>query len=408
MTANTAKQDIAPPGSKLVDALGAELCPAGLPLVTARMLNDPHAVRRMREAGAVHEVNMSGRETGWLLTGYDAAARALIDPRLLGDPPQHWAGRAGSKPELLDEEDLFFLPEVERTRLRLLIARRLTNRRVAELSGRIQGQVDALLDVMPHAGTVNFVAAFARPLPAMVLCELLGIPGPGRQYILDYVNGWIAGAGTASPVTESAGLAMAEYLAKLIAERRSAPGDDLISAMALGADATDGDVLSAVRLLLVAGHRPVTRLLARGVATLLSPRSRWQQLVNEPERTDATVEELLRFVTPTPLATRYVRDEIEIDGVVLPPGGGVHCSLGAANRDPARFENPDTFDPRRPANPHLSFGLGRKHCLGAALVRAEARVAIGGLVRRFPHAQLVDDQLSSGRLLVTLNPASTR
>lgn len=393
--------------SELAGALDAEVCPAGLPVITARMLNDPHAVRLMREAGSAHEVNLSKRETGWLLTGYDAAARAMVDPRLLGDPPQYWAKRGESRPELLDEEDLFFLPEPERVRLRLLIARRLTNRRVAALAGRLQGQVDALLDAMPPAGTVNFVAAFARPLPAMVLCELLGIPGPGRQYVLNYVNGWIAGAGVASPVTESAGLAMAEYLKELVAARRSAPGDDLISAMAQGAEATDGDVLSAIRLLLVAGHRPVTRLLARGVAALLSPRSRWQQLVSEPERIEATVEELLRFITPTPLATRYVKDETEIGGVPLPGGSGVHCSLGAANRDPARFDDPDTFDPRRPTNPHLSFGLGRKHCLGAALVRAEARVAIGSLVRRFPQAQLVDDQLSSGRLMIVLNPAST-
>jgi len=385
--------------SELVGSLGAELSSAGLPVVTAQMLNDFDVLRTMREAGAAHQVDMGGRETGWILTTHDAASKAMVDPRLMGEPPHSWSRRTGAEKELLDEEDLFFLPEEEHTRLRRMITRQLTLRRVTALSARIQGEVDKLLDAMPPSGVVDFITSFARPLPVAVLCELLGIPESGRGYIRDYVYGWIAGSGGATPVTKSAGLAMAEYLGTLIAQRQAAPGDDLLSAMAhtQGPDTSQADVLSAVRLLLVAGHRPVTRLLFAGTAVLLSPRSRWQQLVDDPTRIDATIEELLRVVTPTGLSSRYVKEETEVDGVLLPKGSGVHCALAAANRDPARFGDPDTFDPLRPVNPHLAFGLGRKHCLGASLARAEARIAFGTLVRRFPHLRLAETQETNGR-----------
>lgn len=400
----------------LAATVGAERCPMGLPVITARMLAAADTVRRIREAGPVHEVNMGGRETGLLLAGYDAAAKALADPRLMGEPPQALAARAGRRTDedLLDEEDLFFLPEEQHRRLRRMITRQLTHRRVTALATRIQGEVDALLDAVPTGAPVDAISALARPLPVAVLCELLGVPRDGRRYIRDYVYGWIAELGAATPVTKSAGLALAEYLRALIAERRRTPGDDLISAMARseGASTSEADVLSAVRLLLVAGNRPVTTLLASGIATLLRPRDRWQRLVEDPGQLDATVEELLRFVTPAALSSRYARTDTEVAGVPVPAGTGVHCAMRAVNRDPARFPDPDVFDPRRPDNPHLAFGLGRKHCLGAALARAEARLAIGTLARRFPDLTLVEDVHPSvsttghRQLLVLLDPHS--
>lgn len=405
------------PAPSLAEALGAEVCPAGLPVITARMLVDPEALRRVREAGGVHHVNMGGRETGRLLTGYDAAARALVDPALLGEPAQAWsrAGRAeeAGGEELPDEEDLFFLPDEQHARLRRLITRQLTHRRVAALTPLIQGEVDALLDAMPAARPVDFVAAFARPLPVAVLCELLRIPADGRRYVRDYVYGWAGEADAETQLADSAGRAMADYLRGLAAERRAAPGDDLISAMvrAKDADPAGGDVLSAIRLLLVAGHRPVTRLLVAGLGMLHRPRSRWDQLVVDPALVDGVVEELLRLAIPAPLSSRYAKVDTEVEGVAVPRGGGVHCALGAVNRDPARFSDPDTFDPNRPANPHLAFGLGRKHCLGAPLARAEARLALGTLAQRFPGLRLSDEPAPAARpgyrqLRVVLDPSA--
>ncbi|MFI6389807.1 cytochrome P450 [Nonomuraea sp. NPDC050547] len=373
---------------------------SSLPLVGVETLRDMDALRRMREAGPVHHVDMGGREPGWILTCHEDAAKALVDPRLRGDAPQ----AQGPEKELADEEDLFFLPGEQHARLRRMISRQLTPRRVAGLLPRIQHEADLLLDAMPAGEPADFIAAFSRPFPVAVLCELLGVPPEGRRHIRDYVFGWIAEAGVGTVVTESAGVAMAGYLKELIAERRAAPRDDLISAMSA---AGPRDVLSAVRLLLVAGHRPVTRLLTEGVEILLS---RPPGLVEDPSRLDPTVEELLRLITPTALSSRYVKESLEIGGVELPEGGGVHCVLAAVNRDPDRFPDPDAFAPDRPANPHLAFGLGHRHCLGAALARAEAKVAVGTLARRFPRMRLAADQgpaptrAGTRKLLVVLDP----
>ncbi|MBB2914944.1 cytochrome P450 [Streptosporangium becharense] len=391
-----------PGGADLVGLLGAEACPEGLPVINVEMLRDPETLRRMREAGDLHRVNLGGREAGWLLTSHDTSWKALVDPRMRGESPY---SRKRAPGELADEEDLFFLPNEEHARLRRMISRPLTPRRVAALTDRIQKEADALLDAMPPSEAVDFIASFARPFPVAVLCELLGIPQDGRRYIRDYIYGWVAEAGEATPVTESAGLALADYLRTLIAQRRAEPKNDLISAMAQteGPETSEEDVLSAVRLLLVAGNRPVTRLLTKSLGVLLHDRSHWQRLVDDPTRIDATVEELLRIVTPIALSSRNLKEEVEIGGVLLPEGAGVHCALGAVNRDPAHFTDPDTFDPERPDNPHMAFGLGHRHCLGAALARAEARIVFGTLTRRFPDMRILKDQEVHG-----LRPGTSR
>ncbi|NBM20884.1 cytochrome P450, partial [Streptomyces sp. GC420] len=392
--------------AELIRSLAAEVCPMGLPVITAEMLRDHTALRRLREAGTV-EVSLGGRETGLMITRYDEAAAALVEPRLRGEHPLAASMRTASDEEVCDEEQLFFLPADEHVRLRRLISRQLTHRRVAGLASRIQREADRLLAQVPAGEPVDFVQAFSRPFPVAVLCELLGIPTAERRYIRDYVYGWIAEYGESTTVTKSTGLALAEYLRTLIAERRRTPGDDLISAMLRGEDGgtAEQDVLAAVRFLLVAGHRPVTRLLTESVELLLGRRSHWERLSDEPALMDATIEELLRVITPTTLASRYAGDAPRADTAdpaakpAADPaagpaaGSGVHCALAAVNRDPARFDDPDRFDPGRSANHHLAFGLGHRHCLGAALARAEVRIALGTLLTRFPRMVLTGGTL---------------
>ncbi|MER6632965.1 cytochrome P450 [Streptomyces sp. NPDC000987] len=384
-----------PEAEDLAEALGAEVCPAGFPVIGARMLRDPAALGTLRDAG-IARVSLGGGENGWMVARYDAASALLKEPGLRGEHPLAQTMRTAADEEVCDEEMLFFLPTEEHLRLRRLISRQLTHRRVGGLVPRIRQEADRLLDEVPHSEPIDLVQSFCRPFPVAVLCELLGIPMSERRYIRNYVYGWVAEYGEASSVTKQAGIELADYLRELVAERRKSPGDDLISAMVSGddADTLEEDVLSAVRLLLIAGHRPMTRLLTEGVELLLGERDRWDRLRRDPDWLEPVTEELLRYVTPTTLASRYAEEEVEVEGVTLAPGTGVHCALAGVNRDPAHFENPDTFDPDRSENRHVAFGLGHKHCLGAALTRAEVRVALETLTTRFPQMVLADVRLS--------------
>ncbi|MCB5168319.1 cytochrome P450 [Streptomyces bambusae] len=371
-------------------------CPvAHLPLVDGAALRDLTVLRALQEDGGMHHVALGGEETGWLVTGYDAAAKAMVDPRLRGEHPNTPALRTASlgeltDDELMDEEQLFFLPADEHARLRRTIARPLTHRRVAALTDSIQDVADALLDPLPTGTPVDLEAAFTRPYPVAALCELLGVPADGRRRIHDYAFHWASGGTAGQSTADDPGTSLARYLADLIEQRRTHPGDDLISAM-IGTedpDARESSVLSAIRLLLVAGYRPVTGLLTDGLALLLSERAHWEALRTRPDLLDPTVEELLRHITPASLASRYAGEPTETDGAPLPVGSGVYSALLAVNHDPARFPDPDRFDPDRPANQHFAFGAGHRHCLGAALAKAEVRIALTTLLRRFPRIRL--------------------
>ncbi|MEU4101249.1 cytochrome P450 [Streptomyces tanashiensis] len=363
------------------------------PVIGAETLRDHAALARLRETGTP-EVSLGGRENGLMVTRYEVAAAVLVEPALRGEHPLAVSMRTGADEEACDEERLFFLPTEEHRRLRRTVSRHLTHRRVAALVPRVRREADLLLAAVPGGEAVDLVRVFSRPFPVAVLCELLGIPREERGYVRDYLYGWVAEYGEASTVTESAGHALSRYLGKLIRARAESPGDDLISAMLRHGGEDAGllreDTLAAVRFLLVAGHRPVTRLITDGLELLLRRREHWERLKAEPARLDDTVEELLRHVTPTTLASRYAGTPTEVDGAVLAAGGGVHCALAAVNRDPERFEDPDRFDPGRTPNAHLAFGLGHKHCLGSALARAELRIAFGTLLARFPHLALAD------------------
>ncbi|HEX6871150.1 MAG TPA: cytochrome P450, partial [Micromonosporaceae bacterium] len=176
---------------------------------------------------------------------------------------------------------------------------------------------------------------------------------------------------------------------------RAEPGDDLISAMihTPGPPPSDADLLSAVRLVLVSGHRAVTALVANGLLVLLQDREHWQRLVREPALVDSAVEELLRYVTPIALSVpRYANCPIEVGGVVIPDGEIIQAAWGAANRDPVRIEDPDRLDLARAPNGHLSFGHGHHYCPGAPLGRLEASIVLRTLVDRFPRIRLAADQ----------------
>ncbi|MFI6294510.1 cytochrome P450 [Nonomuraea sp. NPDC050790] len=374
--------------------------------LTPAQLNDVPTVRSLRESAPVHHVDLGRGGAEWLLTGYEAAVTGFSDQRLMGD-----GGQAGNPIEeaekagrVIFEEDLVDLSGEDHQRLRRMISRQLTPRRVAALEPRIRRIADELLDAIEPAESVDFVAAFARPLPIRTLCALIGAPDADRAYVQAYVSGRIAAlperpeAMTPGPdMTSPETAAMLAHLAALIAERRREPADDLVSGMIRQADREglpEPYLVAGLRLTLVAGHRAVTALLANGLALLLSEPGLWRRLVERPEMVGDAVEELLRYVTPIALSVpRHTTAAVRVCGAELPGRAVVRCAWGAANRDPARFAEPDAFDPERPGNAHLAFGYGHHFCLGAALARAELRLALTRLLARFPRMRLAEEEL---------------
>lgn len=368
------------------------------PVMSQAQLNDAEQLRCLRETAPVHHVNVGGWHRSWILTGYDVSVDVLSDPRLNSD-----ADGEGSLPdagaELLSEEELVNLPGPQHARLRRLIGRQLTPRRVDALGPRIQAEIDRLLAALDPHQVVDFVEAVALPLPAVVLCELFDVPEEGRRHVYHYVPG-LAGVSEellALPAEERRRVTMvaiADYLTGLVRQRRAAPGDDLLSAMIRtpGDAPTELELLSAVRLVLVSGHRAVTALIANGLVVLLREPRLWQRLVAEPALIDSAVEELLRYVTPIALSVpRQVSCPVSVGDVVVPEGEIIQAAWGAANRDPAAFPDPDTVDLERRHNNHLSFGQGHHYCPGAALGRLEATLLLRTLVARFPRLRLASD-----------------
>ncbi|MBB5084192.1 cytochrome P450 [Nonomuraea endophytica] len=373
--------------------------------LTPAQLNDVPTLRRLREAAPVHHVDLGRGGAEWLLTGYEAAVTGFADQRLAGGGaagnPIEEADKAG---RVIFEEDLVDLSGEDHQRVRRMISRQLTPRRVAALLPRIERITGELLDAIPPAESVDFIAAFARPLPIMTLCALIGVPDADRAYVQAYVSGRIATlperpeAVTPGPdMTSPETAAMVAHLGALIAERRREPADDLVSGMIRQADREglpDAYLVAGVRLTLVAGHRAVTALLANGLALLLREPGLWRLLLERPELVGDAVEELLRYVTPIALSVpRHATAAVEVCGAEVPDRAVVRCAWGAANRDPARFAEPDAFDPARPDNAHLAFGYGHHFCLGAALARAEIGLALTTLLARFPRMRLVEEEL---------------
>ncbi|MFE6667905.1 cytochrome P450 [Streptomyces sp. NPDC057697] len=340
---------------------------------------------KLRAAGPVHTVRTDEFDRVWLVVGYEEARTVLADPRFAKD----WRGLPGAPAE----SDPIFLNLLEldaphHTRLRRLVAREFTARRVEALRPRIQQITDGLLDAMVPAGRADLVDALAFPLPMTVICELIGVPDLDRDAFRLLSNGVVT---PASPEAENEAVrAMNEYLRRLIDDKRRSPGDDLMSALVRTRD-EDGDRLSQDELvgmaflLLVAGHETTVNLIANGVRALLAHPEQLAALLADPELIGGAVEEMLRYDGPVENATlRFPREPVRIGRRVVPAGVPVLVSLAGADRDGGRYPEPDTFDIRREAQGHLAFGHGVHFCVGAPLARLEGRIAIRTLLERCP------------------------
>ncbi|MFI1762808.1 cytochrome P450 [Streptomyces sp. NPDC020800] len=351
---------------------------------------DPHTVyARLREQGPLHRVRLPGSDAGyatWLIVGYEEARAALADPRLAKD-----GGRIGAT--FLDEEmigkHLLAADPPQHTRLRTLVTRAFTMRRVERLRPRIQQITDDLLDAVMPQGHADLIDALAFPLPITVICELLGVPDMDRAEFRKMSTEVVAP--TDGDTEYAAVVRLAEYLTELIEAKQAAgPTDDLLSDL-IRTTAEDGDRLSAQELrgmaylLLVAGHETTVNLIGNGVHALLTHPGQLAALRADTSLLDGAVEEMLRYEPPVQNATfRYAAEPLEIAGTAIGQGEHVVVGLTAAQRDGDRYGDPDRFDIRRDTRGHLAFGHGIHFCLGAPLARLEGRIAVGTLLERAP------------------------
>jgi cytochrome P450 len=356
---------------------------------------DPYPVyAALRARGPVHRVIIPEGHEAWLVVGYEAGRAVLNDPRL----SKVWSNAAPELGVRTVASGLSMLstdPPVH-SRLRKLVSREFTPGRVQAMAPRVQALADDMLDAMAKEPSQrgDLVEALAFPLPITVICELLGVPHLHR----DQFRTWSNTAFSASSAQErmEAAKGMNDYLVGLLADKRERRADDLLSALIHTAD-EGGDRLNAEELLgmawvlLVAGHETTVNLIANGVLALLTHPEQLAALRADPDALmDGAVEEILRYDGPVETPTyRFSTAPIEVGDTVIPGDGRlVLVALADADRDPARFPDPDRFDIRRDARGHIAFGHGIHYCLGAPLARLEARIALRGLLDRFPDLAL--------------------
>lgn len=333
----------------------------------------------------------------WLVTRYNDIMTVLTDRRFSNDPTKQSHLNAAAAAGLPDDVAPYFVHTFgfydppDHTRLRKLVTREFTPRRVRDLRPRIQQITDELLDGIAGADEVDLIEHFALPLPLQVICELLGVPADRRQQWHDWSR-----ALTAPDLEQVAAGArgLVNHLSDLIAAKQTTPDDDLLSALGRTQEA-DGDRLSTEELIsislsvLIGGHETTVSLIGNGTLLLLSHPQVLGHLRADLDRIPAAVEELLRLGGPADIGVmRYTLEPVEIAGVTIPAGEPVQVLYAAGNRDPQRFDDPHRLTPDRTANAHLAFGHGIHYCLGAALARAEGDIAFRSLLSRFPDLAL--------------------
>src|SRR5215204_4166285 len=329
---------------------------------------------------------------------YAAIAAQLHDPRMSKDQRKTEIPLTGL--QRLEPRPFLFLDPPEHDRLRRLVMDQFTPARVNALHDRIVALVDGLLDAHRDQSRLDVVDDLAYPLPVTVICELLGVPHEDESR---FHTGADTLAHSVDPdpgqktdqAALQAGMELRDYMQKLVAERRAHPRDDLLSGLAVGEDPAgrmdDANLVITMILLLIAGHETTVNLIANGTLTLLRNPDELTKLRDNPDRITRVVEEVLRFEPPVQFIARFALADIEVGGVTIPRGSGIRLMLAAGNRDPARFADPDRFDPDRPDNEHLGFSGGIHYCVGAPLARIEGHVALTELARRLVNPRLVDD-----------------
>ncbi|WP_037771289.1 cytochrome P450 [Streptomyces sclerotialus] len=352
--------------------------PAGLTALSDR------PVRRLRYPDG---------HVGWLATGHAAARAVLSDPRfssryeLMHMPvPMPALGEMTEIPPA-PVGDFLGLDAPEHTRFRRLLTGKFTVRRMRQLAERVEQFTAECLDAMEQDGpVVDLVEAFARPVPALMICELLGVSYADRDRFQEHVATLFDQATDVAARAE-AYTAVHHFIGELVAAKRAEPTDDLLSDLTTS-DLTDEELTGVGGVLLAAGLDTTANMLGLGTFALLSNPDQLEALRADPGLAEQTVEELLRYLSVADPIPRAALEDVEVEGQLIKAGETVTVSVQAANRDPHKFPDPDRFDIHRKATGHVAFGHGAHQCLGQQLARVEMTVAFPALFARFPGLRL--------------------
>ncbi|AWS47035.1 cytochrome P450 [Streptosporangium sp. 'caverna'] len=350
----------------------------------------------LRDGEGVRRVSTPLGIDAWLVTRYEDVRTVMGDAERFSTA---WRGgiRLPGVMEMSDEEraelragNLLAFDPPEHTRLRRMLTPEFTIRRMRRLEPRVTRIVEEHLDAMESAGSpADLVSSFALPVPSLVICELLGVPYADRE---DFQRTTSRLLDVSAPPAERMAMQRQSraYMAELVARAQADPGEELLGMLVRehGDDLTASELVGIGSLLLLAGHETTANMLGLGTLALLRHPEQLELLRKEPERIDAAVEELLRWLSIVHSGTSKVTTtEVELSGHTIGPGEMVMCALPTANRDPALLSDPEALDITR-SSPHVAFGHGVHHCLGAPLARMEMRIAFPALLQRFPELRV--------------------
>ncbi|MEW2400814.1 cytochrome P450 [Streptomyces sp. NPDC046862] len=372
-----------------------------LPLPSDGPLDPPAEWKRLRERCPVATAELPSGDTGALLTRYGHIKALLSDTRFsrptAEDSGARIAPEGGGGASTNSDMSLSVPQKGEgHLRWRRLLGKYFTAKRMTALRPGMTAMAEGLVDDMAKSGTpADLKAAVGFPLPVYVICDLLGAPAEDRDRFSYWSDAFLNVDRYTGDETKGAHSAFLTYMTDLVAAKRARPGEDVISMLidesrAEGEGLSDSELVATGMGLLVAGHETTANMIGKMVAMLLADRTRWEQLLADPSLVRTAVEEVLRsdanlggFGT-----RRYLTEDFDLDGTVLPSGTTVFCLLSAANRDERAFPDPNALDLTRSPNPHLTFGGGIHSCLGQSLARTELQVVLEVLLRRLPNLEL--------------------
>lgn len=381
--------------------------PAKKVVFSDEVLQDPYPTyARLHEEGPLHYLDVGGKWAVWSVFSHAECSSIAKEPRCSAKRAQQMLlplplSRQSEFSELARMLSLWliFMDPPEHTRLRKLLNKGFSPSVVDSLRPQVEDIVERMLKPLERGSEVELMRQFANPLPVRIILEMLGIPQELHATFVDWSRAIAVFRGSPDRTVEHARaaqdalIALTDFFRKTVAERRRNKGNDLISLLIdieeEGEVLTEEELYAQCTALLFAGHETTRNLIGNGMYTLLRHPREAAELRDNPEMIRSAVEELLRYESPVQFTARVLKEDIEICGQYIPKKWTILCMLGAANRDPKQFEEPNQLNLKRLNNQHLAFSAGPHFCIGSQLARLEAQVALSNLLRRFPEMKLI-------------------